>query len=245
MGSRLLSNWPRNGKPSFFLTKQTFIWSRESPRTSPTTGLFQVRAAPSWEKPFELTPCPTIVFLRILEYYQGILFLTTNRINSFDRAFMSRIHLALHYPPLTHHSRRELWYLFLKRASPDSAKALRQTGALDKFAAEILNGRQIKNLVRTASALALSSGSSADGRISQEYIESALQPMKQFENYMAGVFQREQEWERNHREESVVVEEEQHEPDDDEHEVYGSDEEEDQEEEDLDTPPNKRRRLEF
>lgn len=128
------------------------------------------------------------VFLRILEYYQGILFLTTNRINSFDRAFMSRIHLALHYPPLTHRSRRELWYLFLKCASPESAKALRRTGALDKFAAEVLNGRQIKNLVRTASALALSSDKSADGRISQEYTAWALQPMKQFESYMAGVF---------------------------------------------------------
>jgi len=171
------------------------------------------------------------VFLRILEYYQGILFLTTNRISSFDRAFMSRIHLALHYPTLTRHSRRELWYLFLKRASPDSAKALRQTGALDKFAAEILNGRQIKNLVRTASALALSSDSSPDGRISQEYIEWALQPMKQFESYMAGVFQREQEGERDHREESVAVEEEQHGLDDDKLEVKGSDENEEKQEE--------------
>ncbi|KAK0738444.1 P-loop containing nucleoside triphosphate hydrolase protein [Schizothecium vesticola] len=171
------------------------------------------------------------VFLRILEYYQGILFLTTNRISSFDRAFMSRIHLALHYPPLTHHSRRELWYLFLKRASPDSAEALRQTGALDKFAAEILNGRQIKNLVRTASALALSSDSSEDGRISQEYVEWALQPMKQFESYMAGVFQRQQEGERDHREESAAVEEEQHGLDNDEPEVQDSDEEEEEEEE--------------
>ncbi|KAM7218120.1 P-loop containing nucleoside triphosphate hydrolase protein [Rhypophila decipiens] len=175
------------------------------------------------------------VFLRILEYYKGILFLTTNRINSFDRAFMSRIHLALHYPPLTHHSRRKLWYLFLKRASPESAEALLQTGAIDKFAEEILNGREIKNVVRTASSLALSSGdSSADSRISPEYIEWALQPMKQFESYIAGVFQREQEAERNHhhREESVAVEDEQHELDDEdnEDEFVGSDEEEDEEE---------------
>ncbi|KAK4454128.1 P-loop containing nucleoside triphosphate hydrolase protein [Podospora aff. communis PSN243] len=177
------------------------------------------------------------VFLRVLEYYQGILFLTTNRINSFDRAFMSRIHLALHYPPLTHHSRRELWYLFLKRASPDSAESLRQAGALDKFANENLNGRQIKNLVRTASALAFSSDSSADGRISQEYIEWALQPMKQFETHMASVFQREQEGDRHRREESAVAEEDQkHELQDDEDDGFQrSDEEEyeeDEEEED-------------
>lgn len=41
------------------------------------------------------------VFLRVLEYYAGILFLTTNRIGGFDEAFASRIHMSLHYPQLT------------------------------------------------------------------------------------------------------------------------------------------------
>jgi len=40
------------------------------------------------------------VFLRILEYYTGILFLTTNRVGTFDEAFRSRIHMWLYYPPL-------------------------------------------------------------------------------------------------------------------------------------------------
>jgi hypothetical protein len=35
------------------------------------------------------------IFLRVLEYFQGILFLTTNRVSSFDDAFQSRIHIAL------------------------------------------------------------------------------------------------------------------------------------------------------
>ncbi|KAK3941752.1 P-loop containing nucleoside triphosphate hydrolase protein [Diplogelasinospora grovesii] len=34
----------------------------------------------------------TSIFLRHLEYYQGILLLTTNRLDSFDEAFQSRIH---------------------------------------------------------------------------------------------------------------------------------------------------------
>ncbi|PHH81431.1 hypothetical protein CDD82_821 [Ophiocordyceps australis] len=89
-------------------------------------------------------------FLRMLECHQGILFLTTNRINSFDRAFMSRIHLAVHYPPLTKSSRRELWYTFLKRISPMSAEELSHNGVLDKLAGERLNGRHIKNHVQTA-----------------------------------------------------------------------------------------------
>ncbi|KAF5532032.1 TOB3 (member of AAA-ATPase family) [Fusarium mexicanum] len=40
------------------------------------------------------------VFLRTLEYYTGILFLTINRVGTFDEAFTSRIHISLYYPPL-------------------------------------------------------------------------------------------------------------------------------------------------
>ena len=35
------------------------------------------------------------VFLRMLEYYKGLLFLTTNRVGSFDEAFKSRVHISL------------------------------------------------------------------------------------------------------------------------------------------------------
>jgi hypothetical protein len=38
-----------------------------------------------------------IVFLRVLEYYSGILFLTTNRVGIMDEAFKSRIHVSLYY----------------------------------------------------------------------------------------------------------------------------------------------------
>jgi hypothetical protein len=36
------------------------------------------------------------VFLRVLEYYSGILFLTTNRVGTIDEAFKSRIHISLY-----------------------------------------------------------------------------------------------------------------------------------------------------
>lgn len=42
-----------------------------------------------------------LVFLRMLEYYSGILFLTTNRVGAIDDAFRSRLHLILYYPKLT------------------------------------------------------------------------------------------------------------------------------------------------
>ena len=49
--------------------------------------------------PLALTDMHIIgVFLRVLEYYAGILFLTTNRIGDFDEAFTSRIHMRLFYP---------------------------------------------------------------------------------------------------------------------------------------------------
>ncbi|KXX79003.1 Fidgetin-like protein 1 [Madurella mycetomatis] len=41
------------------------------------------------------------VFLRVLEYYSGILFLTTNRVGALDEAFRSRIHVSLYYPHLS------------------------------------------------------------------------------------------------------------------------------------------------
>ena len=37
------------------------------------------------------------VFLRLLEYHNGVLFLTTNRVKKIDPAFYSRISVALHY----------------------------------------------------------------------------------------------------------------------------------------------------
>ena len=38
-----------------------------------------------------------LVFLKELEYFSGIVFLTTNRIALFDKAMKSRIYLALSY----------------------------------------------------------------------------------------------------------------------------------------------------
>ena len=40
------------------------------------------------------------VFLRVLEYHEGILILTSNRFGTFDESFKSRIQLALHYEKL-------------------------------------------------------------------------------------------------------------------------------------------------
>lgn len=56
------------------------------------------------------------VFLRILEYYRGIMVLTTNRVKEIDDAIQSRISVALHYAPLGSDTRRTIWESFLKKA---------------------------------------------------------------------------------------------------------------------------------
>lgn len=49
------------------------------------------------------------VFLRKIEYLQGVLFLTTNRHADFDDAFKSRIHLTVSYPDLSEEAQSVIW----------------------------------------------------------------------------------------------------------------------------------------
>lgn len=117
------------------------------------------------------------VFLRVLEYYSGILFLTANRIGVFNRAVKSHIHLAIHYPKPSRTSRQSLWNLFLSRSSEESTERLRANGTLDRIADEDLNGRQIKNTVQLAYSLALQENS----LIKPHHINTVLQQLKDFE----------------------------------------------------------------
>ncbi|KAL8932187.1 MAG: hypothetical protein Q9211_006469, partial [Gyalolechia sp. 1 TL-2023] len=97
------------------------------------------------------------IFLRLLEYFQGILFLTTNRVETFDDAFQSRIHVALRYGELTTKAKRSVWKMFLEKVRQKDGVATAAFGEkdFDRLARHNLNGRQIKNAVRTAQALAV------------------------------------------------------------------------------------------
>ncbi|KAK0109760.1 hypothetical protein ONS95_002437 [Cadophora gregata] len=90
------------------------------------------------------------VFLRLIEYHKGIMFLTTNRLQDFDDAFQSRIHLTIRYEALDNIRRASIWGNFLKKVKPGSwdEQALARLGADYD-----LNGREIKNLLRTALAI--------------------------------------------------------------------------------------------
>lgn len=51
------------------------------------------------------------------------MFLTTNRISTFDAAFQSRIHISLEYPELDKKSRKAIWKSFLERHNVAQAEA--------------------------------------------------------------------------------------------------------------------------
>src|SRR5205807_7880714 len=71
-----------------------------------------------------------VVFLRVLEYYNGVLFLTTNRTGALDEAFKSRIHLQLYYPPLGARQTREIWEMNIKRLKTIEEQRCERTGEL-------------------------------------------------------------------------------------------------------------------
>ncbi len=93
------------------------------------------------------------IFLRLLEYHLGVLFLTTNRVLNLDEAFHSRVSLALHYPEHGPSERATIWSNLLDAAGIDRSQL--EVGELAKAK---LNGRQIKHIVRIASAIALAEG---------------------------------------------------------------------------------------
>ncbi|KAL4863402.1 P-loop containing nucleoside triphosphate hydrolase protein [Aspergillus spectabilis] len=111
------------------------------------------------------------VFLRTLEYYSGILFLTTNRVGKIDRAFKSRIHLSIFYPKLDLASTRQIWENNLETTKENLRKQnlrlMYEKDEILSFAEEHFkrlckskkrlrtwNGRQIRNAFQTAVAIA-------------------------------------------------------------------------------------------
>jgi len=87
----------------------------------------------------------------MLEYFSGVLFLTSNRPSHIDEAFQSRIDISLNYPDLDAASRRTIWKNFFLKCT----KTVEITdGELDRLVQMSLNGRQIKNIVKQSQLLA-------------------------------------------------------------------------------------------
>lgn len=120
------------------------------------------------------------VFLGMLEYYSGILFLTTNKVGTFDEAFKSRIHVSLYYDMLDEQQTLEIWKFNLERIKlTRSGRITFDTDAMHDWMKSFYkrnvvkkgrrpwNGRQIRNACQTAAALAEFQN---DGKVCDQYL---------------------------------------------------------------------------
>ncbi|KAK8071709.1 P-loop containing nucleoside triphosphate hydrolase protein [Apiospora saccharicola] len=125
------------------------------------------------------------VFLRIMEYYAGVLILTTNRVGVFDEAFTSRIHISLYYPPLKRDATREIFQKNIERTKERYELNAREIDIreydITKFAGDYYddnkdarwNGRQIRNAFHSAIALAELEANDGEGDTDRAVVLSA------------------------------------------------------------------------
>ena len=131
------------------------------------------------------------MLLRVLEYYQGIIILTTNRITSLDVAVQSRIHLAIRYEDLSKKNKEDIFKIFLDQLEPSTIKDraaiddwIKEYGSESKF-----NGRQIRNVVTSALALARSSAkqNAGDDRLTRDHLKTVINITKEFQEQLEDI----------------------------------------------------------
>ncbi|KAK1990112.1 hypothetical protein LX36DRAFT_593283 [Colletotrichum falcatum] len=150
----------------------------------------------------------TSVFLRSLEYYAGILFLTSNRIGAIDPAFRSRIKMSLWYQKLDLNVTSQLYQKFIDRTRAEQeatrtrhfkirdkeilAFAKKHFVGLEKESQETWNGRQIRNAFQTAIALVEYQYMSKDAdepkpSLGKKQFKSVAQGSREFDYYLNSV----------------------------------------------------------
>jgi hypothetical protein len=85
------------------------------------------------------------IFLRTLEYYQGIMFFTTNRVKQIDNAITSRIHFKIKYDNLGLEQRRGVWDYFLGKAVTPQGPPVYSSNGLESLLEKQLNGREVRS----------------------------------------------------------------------------------------------------
>lgn len=96
------------------------------------------------------------VFLRLLEYYKGILFLTTNRETLIDDAIISRATAWVRYKKPEQDYLKQIWAILMEQfevtiSDSDMTKVLTVYNSI--------SGRDVKNILKLARALAIGAGS--------------------------------------------------------------------------------------
>lgn len=90
-------------------------------------------------------------FLRAIEYYDGVLFLTTNRIGTFDEAFLSRI-TAIYYDDFSDDNRKQIWGNYFEKLEMERGAEIYVPMSTKEYATDSKdvrelswNGREIRN----------------------------------------------------------------------------------------------------
>lgn len=96
-----------------------------------------------------------------MEYFKGLLFLTTNRVGQIDDAFISRIHVAIGYHSLSPEYRSRIWQGFFRKLAKEQAGKIQISPGARKWVLDKaisgeaqMNGRDIRNALQTAITLA-------------------------------------------------------------------------------------------
>jgi SpoVK/Ycf46/Vps4 family AAA+-type ATPase len=92
----------------------------------------------------------------------------TVSLQDIDAAFQSRIHVSIEYPDLNTAARKTIWTNFLRGSSIKSSLTDQD---IVELATLELNGRQIKNVLKTAQLLAARKKSPT---LDREFIETIL-----------------------------------------------------------------------
>ena len=120
-------------------------------------------------------------FLRMLEYFNGVIFMTTNRLHTIDIAFQSRIHVAIEYKALTSSTRAQIWTRFIEKLENGESKSslLDNMSYLKKLD---INGRQIRNVLNLAQSLAMEDGDKKNP-LSIEHVRDAANETLSFQRF--------------------------------------------------------------
>ncbi|RYP71351.1 hypothetical protein DL771_004839 [Monosporascus sp. 5C6A] len=132
-------------------------------------------------------------FLRALEFYDGILFLTTNRVGTFDDAILSRVHIQLFYPDLDEDQRYRMWMTFINKLEADRPSmqikyALKEYLRSSEMREFKMNGREIRNAFQTAVALAEHRAEEGEGGrtlLTEEHLREVVELYRSFKMYFS------------------------------------------------------------
>jgi AAA+ superfamily predicted ATPase len=135
-----------------------FLESRQSAgQTSLERNALVAGIFPPWRHEIPMLKL-ALVFLRQLEYFQGIIFLTSNRAQNFDAAIKSRIHLTIQYTAPDATLRRKLWRQKLEPLLNQGQCILDTNKTIEVVSKYEMNGREISNTVNSARTVAADSG---------------------------------------------------------------------------------------